>query len=359
MVKNYGESDAEKEFLKYLNGNMLEIESDSLEDYQNFQRYPQKRKIDITKTFDYEIKKSKEEQTRDYHKNESILKDLKRINNQIFYKAKAVNNYKYNGELREKIRRELFSLRGSKRDLELDFESNKRKIISLKSEIQTSYSTKRSTLYNIDKDIRKLNDLNNDNRFKRYRQGAFGERKVISHILNIYEKDKRYHLINGFNLDLQGKAINIHDHTLEKNQIDHILVCPYGLFILETKAWKNYSDNMIEETIKQIERIEKVFQKIFSKKINQKFVNIFLVCTEKYIPIKEHKHFKSIKLENLQKEIENNKEIISKDEITLILNEFLPHLNSNHITKAGKTNIKIKALFSKTKKFIKSKLSKK
>ncbi|MCK5040605.1 MAG: NERD domain-containing protein [Candidatus Aenigmarchaeota archaeon] len=356
MVRVYGESDAEKEFLEYLNGNMLESKLTSLDDYQNFQRYPQKRKTGIIKTFDCMVETSKAEQTRCYNRNKSILKDLKIINSRIFYKEKGVN--KYYGKLREKIEGELSLLIERKRGLESDFESNNIKITSLKSDIQTLYSTKKSTLYNIDQDIRKLSYLNNDNRFKKIRQGAFGERNVIFHILNVYEKDKRYHLINGFDINLLGKAINFHDHTLVENKIDHILLCPYGLYILETKAWKNYSNAGVEKIIKQLEKIRKVFQETFSEKINQKFVNIFLICTEKHILIDDNKHFKSIKLEDLQKEIENNKEVFSKDEITLILNTFLPYLTSNHITKVGKANIKIKALFVKTKKFIKSKFSK-
>lgn len=355
MVRIYGTSDSEREFLEYLNSFMLEIKLVSLDDYQNFQKYPEKRKNDILTTFDSQIENAKSNQTKCYNENGFILNDLKRINSQIFYKEKSVN--KYWGELREKIKRELSSLKDEKRDLESEFESNNKKITNLKSEIQDLYSTKKTTLFNVDKDIPKIIAINNDQHFKNLRQGSFGERNVITHVQGLFKDNKNYHLINAFDINLLGKAINVDNHTLTETKLDHILLCPLGLFILETKAWKNYSKESVNKIINQLQKIKISFQDTFKDKINQDFIKIFLVCTEQYIPLKENEHFRSIKLADLKSELNKSKEILSNDEITLILNHFLPHLNSDHITTGGKMNIKLKTMFVKTKRFIKDKLN--
>ncbi len=354
MVKVYGNSDAEREFLRYLDSHMLEIRLKSLDDYQDFDRYPQKRKTDTTIIFDSEIESLKSEQTRLYNRNGSIWSDLKRINDQISYKERGI--IKLWGELREKVKQELTSLKTEKNELESESESNKRKMTVLKSHIQDLYSRKKTTLFNIDRDIQKVGYLNSDSYFKNVRQGAFGERNVIAHIKELFKNDNNYHLINAFDINLLGKAINIDNHTLTETKLDHILLCPFGLFIFETKAWKNYSSESITKVISQLQKIRKSFREMFNEKINQDFVKIFLVCTERHIPLTNVEYFKSIRLEDLQKELNNDKEILSNDKITLILNTFLPHLKPDQISTTGKLTIKLKTMFVKTKRFIKDKV---
>jgi hypothetical protein len=353
MVQLYGVSDAEKEFLRYLNAHMTEIKSDTLSKYQDFSNYPNEKKTNISKLLNLEIDELKAIKRSYYNENGLILNKLKRINGQISYKYRAVQ--KYYGHIRQNIKNEIYQLKNEKSELEHKFEKTKNKGYLLKTKIQDMKSFMNSTLKSIDTDINELNKLNKDKKFITLRKGAFGERNVISHIKLVYDNDNEFHLINGFDIKLLGKAINIDNHTLCENKIDHILICPHGLFILETKAWKNYTEEGKNQIIKQLKKIKKVFEKTFSKKIDLNFVNIFLICTEKFIPLEENNSFKSIHLKDLKNKINQKEIILSKDEITLILNTFLPHLNSNHVSNRDKFNIKLKTAFVKVKRYIKNK----
>lgn len=74
--------------------------------------------------------------------------------------------------------------------------------------------------------------------------GAIGEQKVVD-ILQKLSDD--YTLINDFNYTFKSPLKKPQEKTLIKTiQIDHILIAPSGIFLIETKNWSEHSISNIE-----------------------------------------------------------------------------------------------------------------
>jgi len=84
--------------------------------------------------------------------------------------------------------------------------------------------------------------------------GAIGENSVIKEIKKLSDN---FHLFNDFSVKLIPPIYNKReDDRIHSIQIDHLLVCESGIFILETKNWSEQSvDNIdLRSPIKQIMR---------------------------------------------------------------------------------------------------------
>ena len=356
-MEMYGISDSEKEFLKYLNSQMKIIKLVSLEDYQDFQKYPEKRKTELEKDYDSQIQGAKDKDARAYNRNKTIFNDLKKIRGQIFYKEKSLR--KYWGDVKERVKSEVLSLKRKLEKLENELDQNKTNMSYYKSEIKRLAVEKRSSILYANKDRINIERLNKDSNFTNLRKGAFGENNVIKHLKQCFKDTKDCYLINGFDLDVYGKAINIDNHTLKEAKLDHIILFSKGLFILETKAWKTYNQKSVDKVKSQLKKIRKVFDEIFSGKIDLGKMKLYLVCTEKFIPLDNSIDYSSLKLDELYETLSKSEEIFTKEDITMILSEFLPHLNEGHLSRMGQRKIKFKSFFVKTKRYVKGKFKKK
>jgi len=94
--------------------------------------------------------------------------------------------------------------------------------------------------------------------------GALGEQKVVRELEKLSDE---YFLINDFSLSFQ-KAIyhRKEDEYIQSIQIDHILVAPSGIFLIETKNWSEESLNNPDfySPVKQIRRNGFAFYKMIS-----------------------------------------------------------------------------------------------
>lgn len=69
--------------------------------------------------------------------------------------------------------------------------------------------------------------------------GAIGEQKVVKTLENLSDD---YYLINDFNVAFSPAIYHKQENEYIKSvQIDHILIGPSGIFIIETKNWSDHS----------------------------------------------------------------------------------------------------------------------
>lgn len=100
--------------------------------------------------------------------------------------------------------------------------------------------------------------------FKPFIKGKVGELAVAVQV-KLYLKDPQYILLNDCTLP---------DEQAGTTQIDHILLSPYGIFIIETKNYKGW--------IFGSERQKMWTQKIFKRAINFKIHCIKITSTKRF-----------------------------------------------------------------------------
>ena len=84
--------------------------------------------------------------------------------------------------------------------------------------------------------------------------GAVGENAVVSELRKLSDK---YYLINDFSLKFDPPIFNKRENDrIYSIQIDHLLVCQSGIFVLETKNWSSRSieDLDLRSPVEQIKR---------------------------------------------------------------------------------------------------------
>lgn len=357
MAKVYGRSDSEISFLHLLNSNMKQNDFNSLEDYQDFKRNPRESKKQLEESYDEKIKEAYDKISYLTNEQKQLVYDLNGV--RMSLQRKQVSLKKLYGPLKEKVWEEVEALRRKERRLNSELENSKEERVKKSTEKDDLIMDKKKAIYNFDLDVKKLDELDYNIEFINKRQGAFGENNLINYIKGHFEKHNDFCLLNGVTFDISGSAININHSNKSSNQIDHILICPKGVFFIETKFWKkDCTEDFYKKLLEQLEKIKMTIQYKFENKINKEFIHILLVGTEKKIKLNESKDYTSLKLEELGPFIEKESDIITKDEMILILNEFPKHLSSEEFKSFPKGMIKIKSLFIKTKRYIKGKFSK-
>lgn len=147
--------------------------------------------------------------------------------------------------------------------------------------------------------------------------GAVGEQKVVR-TLEVLSND--YFLINDFAVSFYPAIYNRQDRDYVKSiQIDHILVAPSGIFLIETKNWSNDSlENLnLFSPIQQIKRTSFVLFNLLNNKISG--VNFRLDS--------HHWGSKKVSIKNLLVFI-NNKPLGEFEFVkVLTLNELLGYIN--------------------------------
>lgn len=99
--------------------------------------------------------------------------------------------------------------------------------------------------------------------------GAFGENKVVEK-LSILSDD--FVLINDFKYTFEKPIKNYFDSDFIKSiQLDHVLISPSGIFIIETKFWSEYSLDKIKlfSPVMQIKRANYALSQILRKEVEK------------------------------------------------------------------------------------------
>ena len=88
--------------------------------------------------------------------------------------------------------------------------------------------------------LSKLEEIKKSNEYK----GALGELAVIQ---NLCELSDNYYLFNDLYLELSD-YIKFKGSSLKSAQIDHLVIGPTGVFVIETKNWsKNYVQSVFND----------------------------------------------------------------------------------------------------------------
>lgn len=104
--------------------------------------------------------------------------------------------------------------------------------------------------------------------------GALGEQKVVKELENLSDE---YFLINDFSISFSTAIYNKQENDYIKSiQIDHVLISPSGIFIIETKNWSEHSirNRSFRSPIQQIKRTNYAMFKILSGEINNYNLNL-------------------------------------------------------------------------------------
>lgn len=98
--------------------------------------------------------------------------------------------------------------------------------------------------------------------------GALGEQKVVKTLKNLSDD---YFLINDFSVSFSPAIYNRQENDYIKSvQIDHILVSPSGIFLIETKNWseKSLESLSLRSPVQQIRRASFVLFKLLNNEIS-------------------------------------------------------------------------------------------
>lgn len=161
---------------------------------------------------------------------------------------------------------------------EKEFDSNVRmKITHLINNYEVKSNRHQFITSNIDKAVkqsahhslseleRKKATIDNLNSFI---YSALGEQKVVKVLENL---SNEYFLINDFSVSFSSAIYNRQENDYIKSvQIDHILVGPSGIFLIETKNWseKSLENLSLRSPVKQIRRTSFVLFKLLNNEMS-------------------------------------------------------------------------------------------
>ncbi|OOG68910.1 nuclease-related domain-containing protein [Flavobacterium sp. A45] len=168
-----------------------------------------------------------------------------------------------------------------------------------------------------------INEINNSI------YGAIGEQKVVNILKNLSDD---YILINDFICSFQTPIYNRKENDYIKSiQIDHLLVSPSGIFIIETKNWSEHTINNLNlhSPVQQVKRTNFALFKILADEIKNLNLrkhnwgdrkipirNLIVFINNK--PIEEFQFVKILSLTQLLSHIEYFKPSFSFNETQMI-----------------------------------------
>jgi Nuclease-related domain len=124
------------------------------------------------------------------------------------------------------------------------------------------------SLIELDRKKLKIDELNS------FIYGALGEQKVVK-ALEVLSDD--YFLINDFKISFSPAIYNRQENDYIKSvQIDHILVAPSGVFLIETKNWseKSLESLSLRSPVEQIKRASFVLFKILNNEMSNYYLRL-------------------------------------------------------------------------------------
>ncbi len=186
-------------------------------------------------------------------------------------------------------------------------------------------------------DLERLNCIDNiiiNNRLFIY--GVIGELKTIKELKKLPEN---FYVINNYKINFHKAIYNKKtDDYIRSAQLDHVVVGPTGLFIIETKNWNNRTikrKNLFSPA-KQIERAGLAMYVLINRAIRNRTINLpesfwgfKKVSPQKIIVLlkgscnEKIQYINIVPLEKLSFHIQKGENVFSKEEIEGIVNFLL------------------------------------
>jgi hypothetical protein len=178
----------------------------------------------------------------------------------------------------------VWGLKRKIRHKENNFDSNvKRTISHLIDNYQEKSSRHQFIISNVDEAIKQsvrhsLSELERkkaviDN-LNSFIYGALGEQKVVKALEKLSDE---YILINDFSVTFSRAIYNRQENDYIKSvQIDHILVAPSGIFLIETKNWseKSLENLSLRSPVQQIRRTSFVLFKLLNNEMSNYYLRL-------------------------------------------------------------------------------------
>lgn len=179
-------------------------------------------------------------------------------------------------------------------------------------------------------------------RLNAYIYGALGEHKVVKALAALPDD---YILINDFSVTLSPALYNRKENDYIKSvQIDHILIAPSGIFLIETKNWseKSVNDASLRSPVRQIMRNSYVLFMLLNNEMST--VPLFLE--------KHHWGNKRISIKNLivltntkPKEAFQYVKVLTVDELVRYIMHFEPTYSPTETQHIAKYLLRINCKF--------------
>lgn len=163
--------------------------------------------------------------------------------------------------------------------------------------------------------------------------GAIGEQKVVKELKKLPDD---YILINDFKAEFNPAIYNRQDNDYIKSiQIDHILLSPSGIFLIETKNWSDQSlrDKSLFSPVSQIKRTNFALYRLLNNEFHLTkhhwgkrtipIRNLIVFINNK--PSQEFQHIKILTLNNLLNYINYFEPCLSSNEMHDIANYLRYH----------------------------------
>jgi hypothetical protein len=176
-----------------------------------------------------------------------------------------------------------------------------------------------------------------------YIYGALGEQKVVKTLESLTDD---YILINDFSVSFSPAIYNKQENDYIKSvQIDHVIVAPSGIFLIETKNWseKSMGNLSLRSPIQQIKRTSFVLFKLLNKGMSDNHLtldrhhwgdkkvsikNLIVMTNTK--PREEFQYVKVLSLNELLGYINYFKPTFSVNETQRIA-DFILHINDQKV----------------------------
>ena len=173
---------------------------------------------------------------------------------------------------------------------------------------------------NIRKKVSHLNKAKNiiDKNISFY-QGSIGEEAVIE---TLSELSDSYYILNDVRLRLpRSVRWKKYNEYVRSSQVDHIVVGPKGIFLIETKNW---TPQTLQQTRRlphyQIDRANFIFYILRINKFRRKFPIYNIVVTLRNLPIVNYQYVKQLSVKELNSHISTRQGFLSESEINQVVN---------------------------------------
>ena len=164
--------------------------------------------------------------------------------------------------------------------------------------------------------------------------GAIGEQKVVQELEKLHDE---YVLINDFCLSFSPPIYNRRENDYIKSiQVDHLLIAPSGVFVIETKNWSKQSMNSLNlrSPVSQLRRSSFALFVVLNKNTEGQVLNLHRWGKKKIAlknilvfinqkPLEEFQYVKVLALNQLLNYIKYFPPIFTEKETATIANELI------------------------------------
>ena len=348
-ARTYGQSGALKDLLKKIDAPKIQTLEDVLQFRKNYAVVRQKKVNNSIAQVKLQISKMTLEMNQLRLESDEVIQSKSEELNQTISRLEGeltthIDKHNFFIDLYYKIKR---SVRDQKikylknnfktilRGITKDYD---KRIASMESKLKyTENNVQAVAEDNISSELSRLDELNATMEREKYLiYGAIGETNVINELKKL---PKAYHIINDFRDDFYRPIYNrAEDDRIYSIQVDHLVVGPTGIFIIETKYWSNksISNDMLFSPVKQVKRagfalfvllndaiksrhIVRLVNNWGERKISPKQI----VASAKSIPHVEFQYVKVLGIEKLNSYITYGKQEFTTEEIQDIVGYLL------------------------------------